>query len=239
VSSPRPFLTAQWRDLIFLNYEVPATLLTPLVPAGTTLDVHNGRLFASIVGFRFLDTAIRGWPVPLHGAFEEVNLRFYVRRDVTPTDVRRAVVFIKELVPKVAVAAIARLAYNEPYRVVPMWHQIVREERNAHPTTVSYHWRLQRRDYAVEGRLGAPTTTPEAKFITEHYWGYTRQRDGATLEYQVLHPAWAVEELMESHLGGDLGLVYGPAWAEILEAPPCSAFYANGSAISVLPGQRL
>jgi hypothetical protein len=28
----------------------------------------------------------------------------------------------------------------------------------------------------------------EEEFITEHYWGYTRQRDGGTIEYRVEHP---------------------------------------------------
>ena len=34
----RPFLTAQWRYLAMLNYEVDPAILAPLVPKGTLLD---------------------------------------------------------------------------------------------------------------------------------------------------------------------------------------------------------
>jgi hypothetical protein len=54
----------------------------------------------SLVGFLFCDTWVRGMPVPLHRTFEEVNLRFYVERLAEDGSRRRAVVFIRELVPR-------------------------------------------------------------------------------------------------------------------------------------------
>ena len=57
---PRPFLTARWRYLAMLNYEVPPEVLAPLVPAGTELDSWQGKTFVSIVGFLFLDTRVLG-----------------------------------------------------------------------------------------------------------------------------------------------------------------------------------
>ena len=56
----RAFLRAEWRWLVMLNYEVPAAVLAPRVPAGTTLDPWDGRAIASVVGFRFLDTRVLG-----------------------------------------------------------------------------------------------------------------------------------------------------------------------------------
>src|SRR6266446_4603929 len=47
------FLKAEWRSLAMLNYEVDPRLLTKFVPAGTELDRWNGKVFASLVGFRF------------------------------------------------------------------------------------------------------------------------------------------------------------------------------------------
>jgi hypothetical protein len=79
-SAPGRFLTAQCRDLLMLNYAMDPALLLPLVPAGTTLDLWDGAAIASLVGFRFVDTRVLGIPVPWHRDFEEVNLRFYVRR---------------------------------------------------------------------------------------------------------------------------------------------------------------
>ena len=110
----RPFLTAEWRYLSMLNFRIDPDVLRPYVPAGTELDVWQGDTLVSVVGFRFLDTRVLGWPIPGHRDFDEVNLRFYVRRLVNG-EMRRAVTFLREVVPRHAIALIARIAYNEPY----------------------------------------------------------------------------------------------------------------------------
>ena len=102
----KKFLTAKWHDLIMVNYEVDPKLLEPRVPLGTELDLQDGKCFVSLVGFMFLDTRVMEFLVPFHVNFEEVNLRFYVKRE-TEDELRRGVVFIKEIVPKSAIAAVA------------------------------------------------------------------------------------------------------------------------------------
>src|SRR6266446_328244 len=113
------FLTAEWNNLLMLNYAVEASLLERFVPAGAELDVFEGRTYLSLVGFEFNRSRIFGFAVPFHQTFEEVNVRFYVRRSS-----RRGVVFIRELVPRFAVAAVARFAFKENYSCVPMSHRI-------------------------------------------------------------------------------------------------------------------
>src|SRR5687768_13255913 len=110
----RKFLTAEWRDLIMANYEVDPVVLTRQLPAGTKFDLHEGRCFVSLVGFMFLNTRVLRMPVPFHINFEEVNLRFYVVRE-TEAEIRRGVVFVKEIVPRYAIAQVARKLYGEPY----------------------------------------------------------------------------------------------------------------------------
>ena len=73
---PSPFLTAEWRFLAMLNYEVDPALLLPLVPTGTELDSWSGKTFVSMVGFRFTQTRLLGLAIPFHRDFDEVNLRF-------------------------------------------------------------------------------------------------------------------------------------------------------------------
>jgi uncharacterized protein YqjF (DUF2071 family) len=239
----RPFLTAEWRDLVLLNYDAPATLLEPLVPRGTALDYFEGRLLVSVVGFLFRKTRVRGLPVPFHQTFEEVNLRFYVRRVTDRGEIRRAVVFVRELVPRAAVAWVARAVYHEPYWAVPMDHRIDRSGGQLHPLEVEYRWVIAGTGYSLGGRLAGPpeelVRPSEAEFVTEHYWGYTRQRDGGTLEYEVRHPSWPVAPLSEFAFLGDSGRLYGPDWSPVLTAAPRSAFYATGSAVEVFPGRRL
>ena len=223
-----------------LNYAVDAALLRPLLPHGTELDLWQGEAMASVIGFRFADTRLLGVPVPFHRTFDEVNLRFYVRRE-TPEGVRRAVVFVRELVPRRAIAWVARAAYNEPYRAVPMRHQI--DPRTATTRTVRYAWREGGTWTSVSAQTtGDPTPLvpgSEAEFITEHYWGYTRQRDGGTVEYRVEHPPWRVWPAHEARLDGDLAGTYGPAFAALLSAPPRSAFVAEGSEVAVYRPVRL
>ena len=228
---------------MLLNYEVDPDLLLPLVPRGTELDRWDGAVLASLIGFRFTDTTVRGIPVPFHREFEEVNLRFYVRRERPDGMYRRGVVFIRELVPRRAVAWIARLAYGEPYVRVPMDHRIDRPQPTDPPRAVSYGWRHEGTRCELGGRIEEPPSTltrpSEAEFITEHYWGYTRRRDGTTNEYRVTHPSWRVAPLRQARFTGDASRIYGEAWSRRLSEPPRSAFYAEGSEVAVFPGARI
>ena len=228
---PGVFLTAAWRHLLMLNYEVDPTLLTPLVPAATILDGHDGRTWMSLVGFRFLETRVLGIPVPFHRNFDEFNLRFYVRREVGG-EVRRAVVFVRELVPRAAIALLARLMYNEPYAALPMRSTIT----VGPPLRAQYAWRLNDRWHSCAGTARDSFRLPRAgsleEFITEHYWGYARQRDGSTLEYRVEHRQWGVAPAVDVVVDADLQALYGDALAGFL-SQPASAFLADGSAVSV------
>lgn len=238
---PTLFLTARWEDLVLLNYSCPVHVLKPLVPRGTSLDVWKGEALVSLVGFMFRDTRVLGRRVPFHRTFEEVNLRFYVRRTTPSGETRRAVVFVRELVPRHAIAAVARWVYNEPYLAMPMAHRCALDE--AEGGAASYFWWYRGDQFVLTADAAGPARLPapgsEAAFITEHYWGYTRQRNGDTLEYQVEHPSWPIWEATSASLSGPVSLLYGSAFGEVLSRPPRSVFLAAGSAVSVHHGVRL
>lgn len=244
MSEPRPFLTAAWRYLAMLNYEVPPALLRPRVPLGTELDSLDGATMVSMVGFRFLDTRVLGVPIPGHRDFDEINLRFYVRRRDDRGEWRRGVVFVRELVPRRAIAFVARRCYNEPYTAVPMRHELrMADAVDGQPGRAAYAWRLGGRWHRLEvttrGRPDFPDEGSEATFITEHYWGYTAQRDGGTTEYRVAHPPWRVWAASGARLDCDVSAVYGPGYAECLALEPRSAFLAEGSVVTVYRGRAL
>lgn len=238
----RPFLTAKWRYLVMLNFEVNRDILHPLVPAGTVLDLFRGRALVSVVGFRFLDTRVLGLPIPAHRNFDEVNLRFYVRREMSDGSVRRGVTFVREIVPRAAIAFVARIAYNEPYLAAPM--------RSRVPVTVvpepgrlEYTWRLNgewnKLGVTAVGTPELAIAESEAEFVTEHYWGYTRQRDGGTVEYEVTHSAWHIWTAHTAVLSADVRHLYGAEFVEALAASPASAFVADGSTVVVHKGRRI
>lgn len=238
----RPFLTARWESLVLLSFDCPREFLEPLLPGGIELDSWHGSDLISLVGFRFVDTRIRGIRVPWHRTFEEVNLRFYVRRTGPDGSLRRAVVFIKELVPRRAIVTVARLLYNEPYSSVAMNNQVSLDAESG--GTAAYGWMYGGFDYRLHARVSGAATVPvpgsEAEFITEHYWGYTGQRDGSTLEYRVDHPSWRVWTASEaSYESPATQALYGPRFSEVLAAEPSSAFVAMGSEVTVYSGVKV
>lgn len=231
------FLTAEWLNLVMLNYAVDPALLLPRVPAGTELDFFAGKTWLSLIGFQFNRTRVLGLAIPFHQNFEEVNIRFYVRRGQ-----KRGAVFISELVPRFAVAAVARLAFNENYSRVPMSHQISLRP-DGQIARAEYAWGSgpSRCQVSLEtsGEAFLPAENSEAEFITEHYWGYAAQKDGGCLEYEVKHPQWRVWMPAKAAFTGNAASHYESQFAQILARQPDSAFMAEGSGVSVSKGTRI
>lgn len=235
------FLTAEWRKLIMAQYAVDPAILLPYLPRGLELDLFGpGRTcFVSLVGFLFDRVRLKGIAIPFHTRFEEVNLRFYVRRNLPDGTYRRGVVFVSEIVPRAAITLVARALYGEAYSTAPTrhaWSNI--------PTTLAirYDWRHRGQwqtisvDASPQPEPIAPNSTEE--FITEHYWGYTRRRNQATGEYGVAHPRWQVYPLHSAHVQADFGSLYGPAFADLSQRAPDHVLLAEGSAVAIRSGQH-
>ncbi len=232
------FLTAEWRKLAMANYVVEPGLLLPFLPAGTELDLWNGRCYLSLVGFMFLNTRIKGFSVPCHANFEEVNLRFYVRYP-GPDGWRRGVVFIRELVPRPALTFVANRIYKENYQTLPMRHSwtVTGEGQE-----ISYEW-MKKRWHSFTVKTGADATPisegSEEEFITEHYWGYTKIKPSLISEYEVAHPRWNVYKVLDHTINVDFGLVYGKEFEFLDGLEPASVMLAEGSRIEVKAGSLL
>ena len=173
-------------------------------------------------------------------ATDEINLRFYARRNVDGAP-RRGVSFIREIVPRRAVAAVARLAYNEPYLACPTRSVVPAVPDAVNAGTVGYAWNLDGRWNALQlraiGRPAALEPGSEEAFISEHFWGYTRQRSGRTIEYEVRHPAWRVWKTADAELECDAAPLRLPVRRCALRTS-CSALLADGSDVAVCSGRR-
>jgi uncharacterized protein YqjF (DUF2071 family) len=234
------FLTAEWRKLIMAQYAIDPLTLAPWLPAGLELDLYEGRCYVSLVGFLFDKTRLKGLPIPFHTRFEEINLRFYVRRTEPDGTHKRGVVFIREFVPRAAITIIANTLYEEPYATLPTRCTI---ETTPDTLNVRYDWRHKKIWQSLA--VGAsPTPEPiapgsEEEFITEHYWGYTKRRDGSTSAYEVQHPHWQVYPIRRHEITADFAALYGPAFALLNRQEPASVLLAEGSEVSVHSGFRL
>jgi uncharacterized protein YqjF (DUF2071 family) len=228
----KPFLTANWRYLAMLNYVVDPAIVTPLLPPGTEIDYENGETFVSVVGFLFLDTRLLGLPIPRHRDFEEVNLRFYVRKKSADTW-RRGVVFVRELVPRRVIALVARAFFGERYLALPMKHDI---EDVDGAIRVEYSWQRGRKwellKMTANGEARSIPAGSHAEFITEHYWGFTSVRAGCS-EYRVEHPRWKIWNAENFEFRADVAALYGEQFAETLTGTPRSALIAEGSPITI------
>jgi uncharacterized protein len=243
----RPFLTARWINLVLLNFRLPAEVVASVTPAGLEPDLHEGQAYISVVGFGFQNVRVMGVPVIGHTQFDEINLRYYVKRTVG-NEVRRGVVFIREIVPRRAVAIVANRLYNENYVTRPMRSEIAMATTELQQgDSLEYAWRTRTENRGhrwnlIAARVAEPLTAPRAgsleEFIIEHYWGYVRGRDGCTHEYRVEHPTWRVAKTEDAVWDCDLPATYDLPFAEFLTVPPASAIIADGSAVQVFRGRR-
>jgi uncharacterized protein len=234
-----PFLTAEWRDLLLLNFTVEPEALAPWVPRGVELADHNGTTLLSVVGFRFAKSRLLGIPVPFHRDFQQIDLRFYVNRKLGGTW-RQGVVSIKELVPKWSIAWVARTTFGDRFETYHMRSRIA--GGNGRPRTVEYWWypheRLNHLSAILTGSLRRPEEGSVEAFVLDHTWGYLK--DGAnTREYRVEHSPWRVQSVSEPTLDCDVEKLYGEPFAKALAGQPHSAFYAEGSPVAVSRAERL
>lgn len=247
-TAARPFLTAAWHDIVMVSWAIDAALLRPYLAAGTELDLWKGDALVSLVAFDFLDTRVMGMRIPFHERFPEVNLRFYVKRKLPDGTWRRGVTFVQEMVPRRAIAWVARTFYGEPYIARPMRRAAVPEAPLTNLSlgatrSLVYEWQ---RHGEWERIIALVTAAPRPmrngsteEFIAEHYWGYTRRPRKETLEYQLVHPRWNISLVADCLIEADLPALYGAGFADALNTPPVSTFVAEGSPVSVFHGQPI
>ncbi|MEI8301476.1 MAG: DUF2071 domain-containing protein [Chlamydiota bacterium] len=226
------FLKANWENLVMANYEVEPSTLTPYLPKGLELDFYNDKTYVSLVGFMFKKTSLFGVPIPFFGSFEEINLRFYVKR-IEGKKIKKGVVFINETVPFKIVALLANKLYKEHYISIPTKNAIdIAEHKN-----IQYNWKMNEKwnsiivqsdtiKYKIE-----PSSIEE--FIFERYFGFTKLSPLSTQEYRIQHPKWSTNKILNHTIDCDFGPMYGNAFASLNNQAPNSIIMAEGSQVRV------
>jgi len=227
------FLKANWENIIMANYLVPKSLLLPYLPKGIELDLFENNAYISLVGFMFKNTKLFNIPIPYFGTFEEINLRFYVKRKNNEV-FNRGVVFINETVPYKIVAYLANKLYNESYSTVRTKHEwsFTNELKK-----IEYQWQVNKdwnRIY-VEANTTSNTFVAGSleEFIYEHYYGYAKVDKQETEEYKIHHPSWKVNTVLQSDINCDFKAMYGNDFGYLNTIKPHSVFIAEGSGVEV------
>ncbi len=221
------------------NYVADPAVLLPYLPPKTGLDFYNGKCFVSLIGFMFEETVVKGFRIPFHVNFEEINLRFYVRYNADGIW-RRGAVFIKEIVPKRAISIIANLLYKEKYVTLPTKHFY---EETADEINTGYHWKFKNEwnklEVTAEKEGHALQENSKEAFITEHYWGYAKYNSSTTFEYAVGHPQWQIHSVKQFTVCCDFEKLYGKEFAFLNATNPDTVFLAKGSPIFILGKNRI
>ena len=228
----KTFLKASWENLIMANYEVEPALLMPYLPKDLELDFYKSKTYVSLVGFMFKNTSLFGVPIPFFGSFEEINLRFYVRK-IEGEKIKKGVVFINETVPFKIVALLANKLFKEHYISIPTKHSIHIDIKK----NIKYEWKRNRKWNSISVSANIEKHKIEAEtmeqFIFERYFGFTKINDNLSQEYRINHAKWMTNNIIEAEVTCDFENMYGKSFSVLNNTAPSSIMLAEGSLISV------
>lgn len=233
------FIQGEWRKLAIANYEVDSALLDAYLPYGTEHDIWRGKCYVSLVGFMFMDTRVMNLKIPFHVDFEEINLRFYVKR---PEDGKwkRGVVFIKEIVSKPAISFVANNLFGESYETCPTshkWDGKQNEWRIEYAWEKHGHWNTI---HVTAEKQQAPIEhDSEGGFIVDHLCGYARVDENTTNEYKVTHPWWNEYKVIGYNIDVDFASAFGEKFDFLSRQMPSSVMLAEGSELTLGDKKRI
>lgn len=233
-----PPLVAEWQNPLLFSWPVADAALDPWLPPGLELDRWEGSAYVSLVGLRFDNVRVFGVPAPRR-AYDEINLRFYVRRVAGDGDGRPGVVFVRQLVPHWLTALAARVMYGEPFETAPTGHEF--SGCGAAGTVpfacVAYHWDEQgRRQRFWASSDEAPMIVAPGslgEFLTSRYWGYNRKPASGVRTYYLTRPDWQVRQASRWGINCDFSEVCGGRLTDALRKAPASVLLATGSRTAV------
>lgn len=218
----RQIMSQRWKELTFLHWRVDPALVTPLLPRGTTPDLHDGATYVGLIPFRLADAGPLGLPpVPWLGTFAETNVRLYS----VDASGRRGVVFRSLDASRLAVVLGARVTFGLPY----MWARM-RISRAGGRVTYSTSRRVPG-PRGAGGRIvvepGAAIPEPDAlaHFLTAR-WGLHTAHLGRTWYVPNEHEPWPLHEARLVEL--DDSLVAAAGLRDVVDGTPDSVLWSPG-----------
>jgi uncharacterized protein YqjF (DUF2071 family) len=210
-----PALFETWADVVMAHWRVDPDAVTPLLPAGTRVDVLDGATFVSLVCL--VARHSRLGVVPVAPPFGEVNVRLYAVDGAG----RRGTVFVtmeaSSSVPVVTAWPLLGLPYVRARIVV-----------RRGPASIGYETvrRTSRGETGIclRARIGPPRPVdPTTSFLTAR-WRLFTSRLRRSLSVPVAHPPWRLHALEELDVSGSLLRYVGIA----TDGPPLHPTWSPG-----------
>lgn len=228
------FLKSNWERIVSANYVIDPSILDNHLPNGTVLEAHNGNHYVSLVAFRYCETRLLNVRIPFHHLFEEINLRFYVKREITPGNWRSEVAFTKLFFPKKALTLVAKYIYKENYETLNMRHSWSENENHL---LTSYGlkkntWHNLEITTDKESALIDPNSSEH--FFSKQYWGTAQIDDESCTVYKIEHPDWEAYKVLNWKITFDFNTVFGSEFKHLTDAQPESVHLIKGSEVTVI-----
>lgn len=231
MDKPEVFLTAKWKNLVFLSYHVEPELLLPLLPPNIEADLMNDKAVVTLAAFDFVNTKIKGIPLPVYGDFSEINLRF----NVTDKNINlKGVVFIKELVPKSLIAAAANTIYNEKYETAG-----ITASHDVSLDVLKFNYTINEKHTISVITESRSCVVPEntAKYNIKQRNAGFGTFEGKTIVYEVKHGEWDIFPVINHAIKIDFGELFGAEWKFLNDTEPFDITTARGSLVEICDWQ--
>lgn len=227
------FLKTNWLRLASANYIIDSSILNKYLPKGTILESHNDKYFISLVAFRYCKTRLFNVPIPYHQMFEEINLRFYVKREIAPGKWRSEVAFTKLYFPKRMLTFVAKTIYKENYETAKLKHLW---QDNGKDLLTAYGLK-KNQWHNIEIRSSINTQSVEVNsdehFFSKHFWGTSRVNSNSATVYKIEHPEWNTHKVLEYNISFDFEKVFGSDFKQLNLIEPDSVHLFDGSEVIV------
>jgi len=230
----RPDATAmmrqRWSELLFLHWEILPAILTPLIPPGLDVDVHEGRAYVGLVPFRV--TGVRPPllpPVPGLSSFDEVNVRTYVHRGGRDPGVW---FFSLDASTRLGVAT-ARALFHLAYRYADahLTRDGDRRRFTSHRVSPGPLPATCDIGYAPRGAVRRAEPGTLEHFLVERYVLYSTDRRRRLYQGRVHHQPYPVQDADVGPLEEDLVSAAGIA----RDPTPPLAHYASAVDVEIFP----
>lgn len=231
----RVVMRQEWRELLFLHWEVSPDAVQARLPPGLTVDTFAGKTYLGLVPFTMRNVRpVWSPPVPWLSHFHETNVRVYVRDNAG----RAGVYFFSLEAANPIAVELARGLFKLPYHWAKMRLQHegsqihYATERLTHPPRPA-HCRL--RYGPAPGTVLAPAAPQTLEhFLVERYLLFSVA--GSTLfSGRVAHPPYQFQPAVYTELSQTLTHAAGFP----LETPPLLAHYSPGVEVEVFGLERV
>ena len=228
-------MRANCSEIVVLDIRIDPKILLPRVPKGLELNYHDDKAYVSLVG-RFLnDVKMARFPFLASRGFAELDLRFYVKRQSGPREIKGTCV-IKDYVPNAYGSWMLSTLFKTSLGRMEMSRQASGFGKRGLAPKIDYKWKVgefQNR-IMIKGRSLMRKTGPETQigFILNHKHEFAT-RNSKTVQYRVQRPPWIVWDAAQACFQCDARNLFGQEFAKTLAGRPSSVFIAEGSPMTI------